>query len=107
VLTYSYLFWLLPHVHPPPPKLIFSLSTAREWKRKHNGFYYPSFYDFVVDFFEDAEDDTAQKNADDVLDWWNRYVLSEIWKDRNPNIPVVLARFSPIFLAGVVKTPGT
>jgi hypothetical protein len=87
-----------------PPKLIFSLSTAREWKHEHNGFYYPSFYDFVVDFFEDAEDNTAQKNADDVLDWWNQYVLSEIWNNRTPNIPVVLAKFSPIFLAGVVKT---
>ena len=91
----------------PPPKLIFSLSTAREWKHKHNGFYYPSFYDFIVDFFEDAEDNTVQKNADDVLDWWNWYVLSEIWNNWNPNISVVLAKCSPIFLAGVVKTmPG-
>ncbi len=50
-----------------PPKLIFSLGTAQEWKHKHNGFNYPSFYDFIVDFFEDIEDNTAQKNADDVL----------------------------------------
>jgi hypothetical protein len=60
-----------PHV-PPPPQLVFSLGTAREWKREHNGFHYPSFYDFIVDFFEDVEDDTAKKNAADVLAWWNQ-----------------------------------
>jgi len=64
-------------------------------------------YNFVVDLFEDAEDNTVQKNADDVLDWWNQYVLSEIWKDQNPNIPVVLAKVPPIFLAEVVKMLGT
>ena len=70
----SLLMSLLPA--PLGPKLIFSLSTAREWKREHNGFYYPAFYDFIVDFFEDIEDNAAQENADDLLDWWNRYVLS-------------------------------
>ena len=69
----------------PPPKLIFSLSTAQEWKREHNGFHYPTFYNFIVDVFEDVEDDTAQKNADGVLDWWNWYILSEIWKGQSPN----------------------
>jgi hypothetical protein len=63
---------------PPLPKLIFSLGTAQEWTHEHNGFHYPTFYDFIVDFFEDVEDDTAQKHTDDLLDWWNRYVLSEI-----------------------------
>ena len=58
-----------------PPQLIFSLSTAREWKREHNGFHYPSFYDFVVDYFEDVEDDTVLENTNELLDWWTRCVF--------------------------------
>jgi len=75
---------------PPPPQLIFSLSTAREWKREHNGFYYPLFYDFIVDFFEDIEDDRAQKNVDELLDWWNRYVALGIYGMTNILIKVLL-----------------
>ena len=70
----SLLMSLLPA--PLGPKLIFSLSTVREWKHEHNGFYYPAFYDFIVDFFEDIRDDMAQENVDDLLDWWNWYILS-------------------------------
>jgi hypothetical protein len=55
-----------------PPQLIFSLGTAREWKHKHNRFHYPSFYDFIVNFFEDIEDSTAKENTADVLAWWNQ-----------------------------------
>ncbi len=69
-LTLSYDSYILPHVFSLPPQLIFSLSTAREWKCEHNGFHYPSFYDFVVNYFEDVEDDTALENANELLDWW-------------------------------------
>jgi hypothetical protein len=41
------------------PQLIFSLSTAQEWKREHNSFHYLTFYNFIVDFFEDIEDDAG------------------------------------------------
>jgi hypothetical protein len=73
VILRSFLITLL-----PLPQLIFSLSTAQEWKREHNGFHYPIFYNFIVDFFEDIEDDAGQKNADELLDWWNRYVVGSI-----------------------------
>ena len=73
VILRSFLITLL-----PLPQLIFSLSTAQEWKREHNGFHYPIFYNFIVYFFEDIEDDAGQKNADELLDWWNRYIVGSI-----------------------------
>jgi hypothetical protein len=59
------------------------LNSARDWKQEHAGFYYPSFYNFIVDFFEDAAQDAASEDPDDVsttavnelLQWWNMYVL--------------------------------
>jgi hypothetical protein len=74
----------------PLPQLIFSLSTAQEWKREHNGFHYPTFYNFIIDFFEDIEDDAAQKNVDQLLDWWNRYVVSGIYRKTNVLMTVLL-----------------
>jgi len=65
---------------PYLPKLVFSLGTAQEWKHEHNRFHYPTLYNFIINFFENVEDEAAQKNADNVLNWWNQYVLSEIWK---------------------------
>jgi len=73
-----------------PPQLIFSLSMAQEWKHEHNGFHYPLFYDFIIDFFEDIEDNTAQKNVDELLDWWNRYIVLEIYGMTNILIKVLL-----------------
>lgn len=52
-------------------KVLFALSTAGEWGDEHGGFHYPSFYNFVVDFFEDA-DDEAQEDVKELLQWWNR-----------------------------------
>jgi len=67
---------------PLHPQLVFSLSTAQEWKRYHNGFHYPSFYNFLIDFFEDVdlEDVATQENIDKLLDWWNRYVIFGIYR---------------------------
>jgi hypothetical protein len=48
------------------------------------------FYDFIVDFFEDIEDDRAQKNIDELLDWWNRYVALGIYGMTNILIKVLL-----------------
>ena len=63
----SFLITILP-LHP---QLVFSLSTVQEWKRYHNGFHYPSFYNFLIDFFEDVdlEDVATQENIDKLLDW--------------------------------------
>jgi hypothetical protein len=52
-------------------KLVFSLNSAREWKPEHAGFHYPSFYNFIVDFFEDTDDEDSKKAANELLQWWN------------------------------------
>jgi hypothetical protein len=59
-------------------KLIFSLNTARDWKQEHAGFNYPSFYNFIVDFFEDANDDDSKDAVNELLQWWNMYALSSM-----------------------------
>jgi len=54
-------------------QLVFSLNTSRDWKTKHAGFHYPSFYNFIVDYFEDVEDDISKEAITELLRWWNRY----------------------------------
>ena len=76
----------------PLPQLIFSLSTAQEWKCYHNGFHYPSFYNFLIDFFEDIdlEDVASQENIDELLDWWNQYVVLRIYGKTNTLMTALL-----------------
>ena len=78
VILRSFLMTLL-----PLPQFIFSLSTAQEWKCEHNSFHYPIFYNFIVNFFEDIEDDAGQKNTDELLDWWNRYIIGSIQRQQS------------------------
>jgi hypothetical protein len=56
------------------PQLVFALGSAREWKREHAGFHYPSLYNFIVDYLEDPQDETSQRDVNELLKWWNRYV---------------------------------
>jgi len=52
-------------------QLVFSLNSARDWKTEHAGFHYPSFYNFIVDFFEDADNDDSTNAVNELLQWWN------------------------------------
>ena len=52
-------------------QLVFALSSAKEWKKTHSGFHFPAFYNFIVDAFEDPEDDEAKKSTKELLKWWN------------------------------------
>ena len=51
------------------------MNDAKDWKREHGGFHYPSFYNFIVDHFEDVEpgDKDVAESLDELLHWWNRY----------------------------------
>ena len=51
------------------------MNSSRDWKQEHAGFHYPSFYNFIVDFFEDTEDDISTSTVNELLQWWNRHVL--------------------------------
>jgi hypothetical protein len=35
--------------------------------------HFPSLYNFIVDGFEDPEDDEAEKSMKELLQWWNKY----------------------------------
>jgi len=54
-------------------QLVFSLNSSQEWRHEHAGLYYPSLYNFIVDFFEDADsdDETTIASVKDLLQWWN------------------------------------
>ena len=75
---------------------MFSLCSAWDWKKKHAGFHFPTFYNFIVDTFEDPEDDLAKTCADKLLQWWNRYVYVQ-YPASGVLIPSPL--FSNVFLA--------
>ncbi|KAN0105119.1 hypothetical protein V8E52_011366 [Russula decolorans] len=47
------------------------MNSARDWKQEHAGFHYPSFYNFIVDFFENAEDNNSTSVVNKLLQWWN------------------------------------
>jgi hypothetical protein len=55
-------------------KLVFALGTAQEWKCEHAGFHYPAFYNFVVNYLEVPKDEMSQRDVNELLKWWNRYV---------------------------------
>jgi hypothetical protein len=40
----------------------------------HVGFHFPTFYNFIVNTFENPEGDMAEKSAKELLQWWNEYV---------------------------------
>ncbi len=48
-------------------QLVFSLNTSREWRKEHAGFHYPLFYNFLVDYFEDVEDDFSKEANEELL----------------------------------------
>ena len=56
----------------PPTKLVFALGSAREWKRKHASFHYPAFYNFLVDYLKDPQDEVSQRVVNELLKWWNQ-----------------------------------
>lgn len=40
----------------------------------HNNFSFVGFYNFIVDYFEEAHErsDNAQRRVTELLKWWNR-----------------------------------
>ncbi|KAF8955095.1 hypothetical protein BDZ97DRAFT_1620698, partial [Flammula alnicola] len=55
-------------------QLIFSLSNAKDWTHLHAGVHYPSFYNFVTNFFEGAQDPVSKRGVSLLLQWWNRCI---------------------------------
>ncbi|KAJ3847523.1 hypothetical protein EV368DRAFT_87652 [Lentinula lateritia] len=51
--------------------LHFALSDASQWTNSHMGYNYLDLWSFIVDFFEDPEDDDEEKRSKELLKWWN------------------------------------
>jgi len=94
------------HLHITPSvtnwsllKLVFALGSAWEWKRKHASFHYPSFYNFIVDYLENPQDETSQRDINELLKWWNRYDLFTLSLERDvltSPFNSFLVKFSPL-----------
>ncbi len=48
------------------------MGTVKKWQQFDGGFDLWCFFWSIVDFFEGADKDD---NVDDILVWWNKYVL--------------------------------
>ncbi|KAJ6583306.1 hypothetical protein B0H10DRAFT_2198306 [Mycena sp. CBHHK59/15] len=54
----------------------FALTDAPQWCTEYYGISYPQMYNFIVDFFESPKEGTeAKRRVDDLLAWWNQYVV--------------------------------
>ena len=82
------------------PKLVFALSSARDWKKHHAGFHFTTFYNFIVDTFEDPEDEVARRSSVELLQWWNGYVYVQLESD----VLITSLHFRKIFPATTHRT---
>ncbi|KAJ3878198.1 hypothetical protein F5051DRAFT_503376 [Lentinula edodes] len=55
--------------------LHFALNDAPHWADSHMGYNYLDLWNFIVDFFEDPEDE-EEKQSKELLKWWNDRVFT-------------------------------
>ncbi|KAJ3832522.1 hypothetical protein F5878DRAFT_666495 [Lentinula raphanica] len=55
--------------------LHFALTDAPYWHPSYHGFNYLDLWNFIVDFFEDPEDEEQEKRSKELLDWWNNRIF--------------------------------
>ena len=53
-----------------------NLTDMSQWSEEYYGISYPDFYNFIIDFFEDHDVNTAagehgKRVADELLEWFN------------------------------------
>jgi hypothetical protein len=77
------------------PKLVFSLCSARDWKKQHARFHFPTFYNFIVDTFEDPKGEAAEETIDKLLKWWNGYVQVQYMKSEVLISPLLFSKVFP------------
>ena len=49
-----------------------NLTDMESWEESYYGCNYPGMYNFIVDFFENPEDEDEKREAEAVLNWWNK-----------------------------------
>jgi len=90
-----------------PLKLVFVLGSAQEWKREHAGFHYPLFYNFIVDYLENPQDEMSQRDVNELLRWWNWYRSSCLSPEYDILISPFLVKFSLLRLPMALELPRT
>ena len=64
-------------------QLIFNLTDAEQWPADavYNGFDFQTFYNVIVDYFDNATDAISRRNNKELLMWWNKWVFHhDIWR---------------------------
>ncbi|KAF9028414.1 hypothetical protein BDP27DRAFT_1247081 [Rhodocollybia butyracea] len=55
--------------------LHFGLLDAPHWCCAHNSYNYQDLWNYVVNFFEDPVDEDAECYTEELLKWWNEYIV--------------------------------
>jgi hypothetical protein len=66
-------------VSPKQLQLVFNLTSATQWTEEYNGFNFAAFYNFIIDFFEEASGTQAKRRAEKLLAWWTKYDMHLIF----------------------------
>ena len=69
--------WLL---FIPILQLIFNLWDTSSWIPAHARFDFHACYCFIVDFFDAARGTNAKAQVRELLDWWNKFVGSFLFR---------------------------
>jgi hypothetical protein len=56
-------------------KAHFAATNLTCWTEDYCGLNYKAMYDYFVDYFEVTSTPRAKKEIEDLLTWWNMYVL--------------------------------
>ncbi|TFK33054.1 hypothetical protein BDQ12DRAFT_728087 [Crucibulum laeve] len=57
-------------------QLLFALSSAPQWTTAHQGLDFRECYYYIVDFFDDVDDDPeSAKHVQNLLKWWNKQIF--------------------------------
>ncbi|PPR01365.1 hypothetical protein CVT26_015414 [Gymnopilus dilepis] len=61
----------------------FNLGTAERWTSPYTGFDYGGLYDYIVDYFEDINDEETKERSEDLPKWWTRKVFPNAPSNRD------------------------
>ncbi|KAG2745790.1 hypothetical protein P692DRAFT_201719517 [Suillus brevipes Sb2] len=75
----------------------FALSSISSWRTVDGDFDYESFWNNIVDYFEDVPGPVAQRKVDKLLEWWTRKIFGK--NHRQDLTPEVVSRMSVSALA--------
>jgi hypothetical protein len=64
-----------PLISHAPIKLRFALSSVNAWRVVDIDFNHEEFYTAIVDYFEVTPGPVAQAHVNNLLAWWNRFVV--------------------------------